>query len=571
MTLTTSGKTTSQEIEKKKSTVKKKTLTPVWREVFALGAPQLQPSEGQGQPSSSSNGTILTLTVDDYDLLGKNDHMAELTVDLATVAKAASEGGDGASDSAGARAGAGAGGLADGAALRRWFPLTHKDEAGNADAVGEAGEVELVMRWRFNPDRVVKDTFVELTDEEGLVPTADEEAAHGAGHVKNEIMVCLVQARGLAVMDKAKLFGKGNDDELTAPSHHPNNQRLSHHPTVISPFHYPTMPLLVAHHPSGSSDPIVTLAVVGSDAKPVKSKAKKKTLTPVWKQQFALSTILNGNGEGEGEAKAKPKGESKGEGKGEGEEQPVTLSVTVDDWDLIGSNDHMGEVMIDLRGELGPDGARLRDGKPIRAWYKLVHQDSREPTSTEPSDVANKNGGAARKDGGGSSDGEVELVLRWRYNPVLDPKPKSNKATGGSVRWGRDIDGKMSPRDSAGGGGGRSVASSNTIASGGSATLGESGEWRQERCAVLLPPVNSSPTQEPLLLLSHHPPPTTHHLTSTTQLATNFPVRFSSPERSRRGRSRSPSKSPMKSPSHGAGGPQSPLIDFNMAVISTGK
>ena len=222
----TSNKTTNQEIEKKKSTVKKKTLNPVWREVFALGAPQLQPI--QGTPSSNSSGTILTLTMDDYDLLGKNDHMAGLTIDLTTVAKS-TEGGDSTSG-----AEAGAGGLADGAALRRWFPLTHKDEAGDKGAVGEAGEVELVMRWRFNPDRVVKDTAVELTDEEGLVPTADEEAAHGAGHEVNEIMVCLVQARGLAVMDKAMLFGKGNDELMEPPT--------------IPPFHHPTTP--PSHNPT---------------------------------------------------------------------------------------------------------------------------------------------------------------------------------------------------------------------------------------------------------------------------------------------------------------------------------
>ena len=215
----------------------------------------------------------------------------------------------------------------------------------------------------------------------------------------------------------------------------------------------------------------MTFAVVGSDAEPVKSKAKKKTLTPVWKQQFALSTILNGTGEGKakGENEAKPKGEGKGVG-GDGE-QPMMLSVTVDDWDLMGSNDHMGEVTIDLRSELGPEGARLRDGKPIRAWYKLIHQDSKDLASAGPNDSK------ARKDGV-QGDGEVELVLRWRYNPVLDPK--SNKAAAGSVRWGRDIDGKMSPR----GGGGRSVASSNTIASGGSATLGESGVASKEITAA---------------------------------------------------------------------------------------
>ena len=125
---------------------------------------------------------------------------------------------------------------------------------------------------------------------------------------------------------------------------------------------------------------------------------------------------------------------------------------------------HTLQVIIDLEGEIGPDHARLRDGQPIRAWYKLIHKNSKDAASTDPNDLAYT---SPDKYG----DGEIELVLRWRYNPLLDPEPKPKAATG-SIRWGRDIDGKMSPRDDAVAGG-RSVASTNTIASGGSATLGE--------------------------------------------------------------------------------------------------
>ena len=116
--------------------------------------------------------------------------------------------------------------LADQAIVKGWYPLTDKDGA------TAKGEVYLVLQWRRNRDLAFE-------------PFEDE--TEYAEKEPNELRIAAVGALGLAVADK-NLLSSG-----------------------------------------GSSDPFLTFALEGSSLKPFKTKPKKKSLDPVWHEQFARS------------------------------------------------------------------------------------------------------------------------------------------------------------------------------------------------------------------------------------------------------------------------------------------
>ena len=73
------------------------------------------------------------------------------------------------------------------------------------------------------------------------------------------------------------------------------------------------------------------------------------------------------------------------------------LEVLVEDWDRLSGNDFMGR----LDPPLALD--ELRDKARVRRWFALA------PAAGETRQTERE-----------KARGEVELVLRWRYNPSLD-------------------------------------------------------------------------------------------------------------------------------------------------------
>jgi len=121
-------------------------------------------------------------------------------------------------------------------------------------------QVELISRWRYNPERAT----------DGKIPLAEDEEADAFPDMPcNELVVVVVRARNLPVMDEASALtqlkflgrkknkggGDGNDEDD---------------------------PL------AGSSDPLVTLTISGTQLDKAKTSIKKKNLNPVWKERFAF-------------------------------------------------------------------------------------------------------------------------------------------------------------------------------------------------------------------------------------------------------------------------------------------
>ena len=111
--------------------------------------------------------------------------------------------------------------LVDRRVRRQWFDLMDKGGKAPKESLGK---VELALRWRHNPDKV-------------LHLPEQMEADDDLQKTPNVLRICLVRARGIKVMDK-KLFGKG-----------------------------------------GSSDPFVTFSL---DGEVRKSTVQKKSLRPTW-------------------------------------------------------------------------------------------------------------------------------------------------------------------------------------------------------------------------------------------------------------------------------------------------
>ena len=125
----------------------------------------------------------------------------------------------------------------------------------------------------------------------------------------------------------------------------------------------------------GSSDPRCTLRIDGTELKEV-SQVKKTTLNPIWNETFAFPYS-----------------------RGPDDSQPPSLVIECEDVDTVTAADFMGLIRV----ELDP----LKDHKRLKKWLPLQ----------------------ARSDDKASSNisGDLEVFVRWRYNPELDfdPYPES--------------------------------------------------------------------------------------------------------------------------------------------------
>ena len=121
----------------------------------------------------------------------------------------------------------------------------------------------------------------------------------------------------------------------------------------------------------GSSDPRCTLRIDGTELKEV-SQVKKTTLNPIWNETFAFPYS-----------------------RGPDDSQPPELVIECEDVDTVSAADFMGLVRV----ELDP----LKDHKRLKKWLPLQ----------------------ARSDDKASSNisGDLEVFVRWRYNPELDFDP----------------------------------------------------------------------------------------------------------------------------------------------------
>ena len=121
----------------------------------------------------------------------------------------------------------------------------------------------------------------------------------------------------------------------------------------------------------GSSDPRCTLRIDGTELKEV-SAVRKTTLNPIWNETFAFPYS-----------------------RGPDDSQPPELVIECEDVDTVSAADFMGLVRV----ELDP----LKDHKRLKKWLPLQ----------------------ARSDDKASSNisGDLEVFVRWRYNPELDFDP----------------------------------------------------------------------------------------------------------------------------------------------------
>ena len=108
---------------------------------------------------------------------------------------------------------------------------------------------------------------------------------------------------------------------------------------------------------TGSSDPFVEVSL-SSAKKSKKTAVKKKTLEPAFHEQFQWSVSPSSSGD-----------------------QP-SLTLNVQDWDAVFSNDPMGKV------EIGLDTLLERKGEPLRKWYAL------------------------------DTGGAIEVIAQWRHSPT---------------------------------------------------------------------------------------------------------------------------------------------------------
>jgi Ca2+-dependent lipid-binding protein len=113
---------------------------------------------------------------------------------------------------------------------RKWHVLQPKPTLSKKNEARKLGKLELAVRWKHNPDRVIQ--LPEAFHHDDLL---DQPA--------NYLQICLVRARKLKVMDKSRLTS------------------------------------------GGSSDPLVHFSL---DGESVTSTIKKKNLRPVWSEYFEL-------------------------------------------------------------------------------------------------------------------------------------------------------------------------------------------------------------------------------------------------------------------------------------------
>ena len=128
-----------------------------------------------------------------------------------------------------------------------------------------------------------------------------------------------------------------------------------------------------------TSDPYVKVKLEGFKDK--KTKTRMKTLAPVWNDSSFTFDLVAGQ-----------KGAST-------ESQPKELELEVMDYDLVGSDDFLGLVVLKL------DELLEAKHKPVSKWYPL--------------------GEKTQRSGGDGSRGSLQVIAQWRYNKDLDFEPFS--------------------------------------------------------------------------------------------------------------------------------------------------
>ena len=417
-----------------KTAVQRKTTNPVYNETFDVYLPA----------DSLTDASVLSVQVDDWDMASANDPIGHVVIPLAP--------------------------LADRQLVRRWHPLTDAE-------TGElgAGEVELVLRHWHNPaleyfteadlyperepnllrvaiirgsnlrimdtnmfskggasdprvdlrvgDREAKsstqkktinpqwnevlelpvDVAPGLELELRVVDIDDVSSADFMGRATialDPLADKHVERRTLQLLDEDGGSGENGelevtlrwvystevhgeyfteyDDELTRA---PNELKIA----LVQARNLPIMDrAMLGFGKGGSSDPEVVFSV---GEQTVKSTVKKKSLSPVWREVFTIPNVVLG-----------------------GKQSPI-LTVTVQDVDLASGADFMGCVRIPL--------IDMHSGTLKRAWWPLEDEDADEDDiDVRPETPAE--GAAGTAEGDAATRGEVELVLRWVYNPELE-------------------------------------------------------------------------------------------------------------------------------------------------------
>jgi Ca2+-dependent lipid-binding protein len=144
------------------TSVKKKTLEPVWREVLLF--------------DTDDDNDVVDIVLEDWDLVGSNDFMGKVSVQVGSLRGEHTQ--------------------------RQWHPLQPKSGR-LEDLKGEMkGEVELALKWAYNPTRDPNRLFEAMNLK--AIPDA----------TPNELHVAVVKGRGLLAMDKSMLGGAGTSDPL---------------------------------------------------------------------------------------------------------------------------------------------------------------------------------------------------------------------------------------------------------------------------------------------------------------------------------------------------------------------
>ncbi|KAJ8601660.1 hypothetical protein CTAYLR_007449 [Chrysophaeum taylorii] len=152
--------------ERKSSTVKKKSLYPVWNEVFSF---RVRPQDQRGEP------LVLEIVVDDWDEVSSNDFMGRIVIPLDAKHF--------------------------GAPKRQWYSLQGRRQESSSPPKSSKttpfGEVELAIHWRYSSDHDYYESVTESDEQLGLPP--------------NELLVAVIRGRDLAAVDRG-LFGPATSD-----------------------------------------------------------------------------------------------------------------------------------------------------------------------------------------------------------------------------------------------------------------------------------------------------------------------------------------------------------------------
>ena len=346
--------------DKASTSVKKKDLNPIYKETFKLSCPQ--------DPDA-----CLEVQCDDWDGRSTKQFMGKFSIKLEA--------------------------LAGGHPHRAWY-VFGSQKTGLPDGHTTRGSVELVLRWRHNPDYAEGDPLEEADGD--LFPDKPP----------NELRVGLIRARRLPAMDKGpdggtsdpvatfKAGGRTFQSPLKKKTLNPRwNWRCCVPLTrpedgaLFADGSEPTSPLSPMS-PLSPSEPISPLSPTGaaasgevtsSGASPPKKKVNKQKEREKAKEAARIAA------QAEADAAA-------GFIRFSGIDRACHLEVVIEDDDAGSKREFMGRCVVPIASL-----EALKDKKAVRKWFPLAAQAS---------------GLKLKPDS--KSCGEVELLLKWAYNPALD-------------------------------------------------------------------------------------------------------------------------------------------------------